>query len=348
MAASLAYPSFRLRLAIFAFTALVLIGTAGYHGIEHWSALDSLFMTIITLSGVGFGEVHRLDVAGKIFTIWLIIIGVGVAAWAVVTIVEVFTSEQGIRDMERRRMRRMINLMNNHYIVCGYGRIGQAIAKGYLRNDVPFVVVDSDQDKLEVARSEGVPYFEGDATSDTVLEQAGIYKARGLIAVTPTDAINTFIVLTARGMRSDLMIVVRADSSDAIPKLYRAGANKVVSPHTLGGWWMAATAVNPAATDFMEGLSLSDHKRTALFEFVAGKSLHDKPFGYFGFKEKSGALVVALRRGQEFIANPDDTLLLQAGDALIVLGSPSQLRKFAPLCDPDSPMKIVLPFEPGE
>lgn len=341
----LSYPYYRLRLAIAAFTSLVVIGTCGFHLIEHWPLLDSVFMTVITLAAVGFGEVHKLDAAGKIFTILLIVFGVGVAAWAVFTTVEVFVSEQGIRDLERRRMKRMVGMMKNHFIVCGYGRIGSSIVKGYLRNGVPFVVVENDADRLEYLRADGVPYIEGDFTSDEVLERAGLFRAKGLIAVTPTDAVNTFIVLSARGMRSDLMIVVRADASAAIPKLYRAGANKVVSPHALGGWWMAATAINPAATDFMEGLSLSDHRKASLFEFIAGDALDGKLFGALDFKGKTGALVVAIRRGEEFTPNPADGFQLSAGDALIVMGNPTQLRRMAPLCDPDSPMIIDLPFE---
>ncbi|MDR3707933.1 MAG: NAD-binding protein [Capsulimonadaceae bacterium] len=341
----LSFPLFRLRLAVSAFTSLLVIGTCGYHLIERWSFLDSVFMTVITLAAVGFGEVHRLDDNGKIFTIFLIMFGVGIAAWALFTMVEVFVSEAGIRDLERRRMRRLISSMKNHYIVCGYGRIGRSIVKGYVRNNVPHVVVESDPERVEAARADSVPYIEGDATSDEVLELAGIASATGLIAVTPNDALNTFVVLTARGLREDLMIVVRADSQAAIPKLYRAGANKVVSHHALGGWWMAVTAINPAVTDFMEGLSLADQRINSMFEFVASEALNGVPFGSLEFKSKTGALVLAIRRGGEFIANPQDTFPLVTGDALIVLGSPAQLRKMAPLCNPGAPMTIKLPFE---
>ena len=275
----------------------------------------------------------------------LIIFGVGVVAWGLSTTIEVLTSEHGIRDMERRRLRRIIKTMDKHFIVCGYGRIGQSIVKGLRRNGVPHVVIEMEGGRLDLLRADGVPFIEGDAAYDHTLEEAGISRARALIAVTPTDAINTFIVLSARGLRSDLMIVVRADAPENIAKLYRAGAPKVVSPHSLGGWWMAATAVNPAATDFMEGLSLADHTKISLYEFAVSSELDGKVFGSFHFKAVTGALVVAVRRGGEFNANPPNTLVLHTGDALMALGSPEQLKKLAVMCNPKSPVKIDLAFE---
>jgi len=345
VAEKLALPWFRLRIAIALFSVLMFTGIMGYHLIEGWSMLDSLYMTVITLSSVGYGEVHPLDRSGKIFSIGLIVFGVGVVAWGLSTTIEVLTSEHGIRDMERRRLRRVVNAMNKHFIVVGYGRIGQSIVKGLRRNNVPLVVIEMESERLEKLRADGVPFIEGDASYDQTLELAGIARARALIAVTPTDAVNTFIVLSARGLRSDLMIVVRADAPENIAKLYRAGATKVVSPHSLGGWWMAATAVNPAATDFMEGLSLADHTKISLYEFKVADELTGKPFGSFHFKTNTGALVVAVRRGDDFKANPSNTLILFKGDALMALGSPDQLKKLAEVCNPKNPVKIDLAFE---
>ncbi|HEY3328474.1 MAG TPA: NAD-binding protein [Capsulimonadaceae bacterium] len=341
----LSLPYFRLRIAISLFTGLMLTGMFGYHLIEHWTLLESLFMTVITLSSVGFGEVHPLSHEGEVFTIFLIVFGVGVVAWGLSTTIEVLTSEHGIHDMERRRLRRIVKAMNHHFIVCGYGRIGQSIVKGLKRNNVPLVVVECEAERLEMLRTDGIPFIEGDASSDQTLELAGIGRARALIAVTPTDAVNTFIVLSARGLNSTLMIVVRADAPENIAKLYRAGATKVVSPHSLGGWWMAATAVNPAATDFMEGLSLADHSKISLYEFNVADELTGKAFGSFHFKTNTGALVVAVRRGGEFHANPPNTLILFKGDALMALGSPEQLKRLAQVCNPKNPVKIDLAFE---
>jgi len=330
-------PNNRLRLAATIFVSLVIFGTAGYHLIDHWDFLDSIFMTIITLSGVGLGEVHMLSRAGMIFTMFVIIFGVGTVGWAIVTVIEVLTSEQLMRENEKIKAQKMINAMNDHFIICGFGRIGRSITEGLNRNDYPFVIIENDPVRAEELRVEGLPYILGDAASDEVLDKAGIRRAKALITVAPSDAINTFIILSARWLNPDLKIVARAVNPDSVPKLYRAGASKVISPHILGGWWMAATAINPAATDFIEGLRLAESSHVSLYEFVAGSSVEGLKFGQAEFKQKTGALVVAVRTNEEFIANPPDDLILHAGAAIIAIGGTQELKKMAALLDPDKP-----------
>jgi voltage-gated potassium channel len=327
-------PNNRLKLAAACFISLVLIGTLGYHLIEHWDLLASIFMTVITLSGVGYGEVHDLDRAGMVFSIFLIVFGVGMVGWSLVTMFEVLTSEQLIRERERRRTLKLIKSMNNHFIICGFGRIGRSIIEGLNKNDYSFVIIENDPARGEELRLEGLPYILGDAASDEALSKAGIAKAKALITVAPSDAINTFIILSARWMNPNLKIVARAVNPDSVPKLYRAGATKVISPHILGGWWMAATAINPAATDFIEGLRLAESAHVSLYEFVAGPLVHGRTFGDMEFKRSTGALVVAVRQNEEFIPNPPDNLLLESGAAIIAIGSTQQLAEMSKLLDP--------------
>ena len=233
----------------------------------------------------------------------------------------------------------MVNGLKDHYIVCGYGRIGQQIAQGYTQNKVPYVIIEQEPARLEMLREADMPHVEGDAADDEVLKRAGIASAAALIAVTPTDAINTFIVLSARGLRPDLYIVARADALQNEAKLLRAGASKVVSPHVLGGRWMGITAINPAVTDFVTAMTEADHTQFGLREvtIMGGSACAGMTFGAAQFKPKTGALVVALRVGGEggvFVPNPPDDRRLALGDILIAIGSPTQLLSLARLLGP--------------
>ena len=329
-------PFFRLRLALLVGALLAAIGTAGYVGIEHYGFLDAVYMTVITLSSVGFGTVRPLSPAGEVFTIFLIVIGLGTAAWVFSTVIEVFVSEQSLAILTQRRMKRVVDHLTNHYIICGYGRIGQEISLNYLQNNVPHLVMERDPSRVEMLRENSVPFIEGDAADDDTLKRAGIDRAAALIAVTPTDAVNTFIVLSARGLRPDLYIVARADSSSNEAKLYRAGASKVVSPHILGGRWMGITAINPAVTDFITAMTDTQHEKFQVREFVVLSECEfaHKPFGECRLRERSGALIVAVRRvgkAGQFLPNPADNLILGSGDVLIAIGSPEQLKKLGAL-----------------
>ncbi|MGI4792373.1 MAG: potassium channel family protein [Janthinobacterium lividum] len=332
-------PLLRLRLALLAGILLLAGGTFGYMGIEHMRFLDSLFMTVITLSSVGYGEVQPLDVAGEIFTIVLIMVGLGTAAWLFTTVIETFVSEQTLLLLSKKRMDRMVNSLKNHYIVCGYGRIGQEIAQGYTQNKVPYLVIEQEPGRLAMLREANIPYVDGDAANDDILMQAGIERAAALIAVTPTDAINTFIVLSARGLQPDLYIVARADALKNEAKLLRAGASKVISPHVLGGRWMAITAINPAVTDFIAAVTEADHSEFAVREVLVTEESACAGMTLWGaqLKQKSGALVVAMRpAGEEgnFFPNPPDDRRLAPGDVLIAIGSPQQLTQLSDLLNP--------------
>ncbi len=344
-------PFARLRIALVLGAVLLIIGTLGYREIEHFSLLDAVYMTVITLSTVGYETVHPLDSAGKVFTIVLILGGIGTAAWAFTTVIEVFVSEQVLRILARKRMDGEVKALHAHCIVCGYGRIGQQIAVEYQRNQIPFVVIERDEPRLEMLRTQQVAHVEGDAADDDALRRAGIARASSLIAVTPTDAINTFIVLSARNLRPDLFIVARADSLQNEAKLYRAGASKVVSPHTLGGRWMGITAINPAVTDFITAMTEVDHTRHVLREFMilTRSPLHGMPFGKAELRKKSGALVLATRRGTDmgsYHPNPPDDMRLEEGLTLSAIGSLPQLEVLSRCINPENPESALPPGLP--
>ena len=329
-------PLLRLRLALLVGLLLLGVGTLGYVVIEHMRFLDALFMTVITLSSVGYGEVKPLDTAGEIFTIGLILVGLGTATWLFTTVLETLTSEQTQRVLAQKRMSRVINSLKNHYIVCGYGRIGSEISQGYTQNKVPFLVIERSPERIGELREAGIPCVEGDAADDAVLVQAGIHRAAALIAVTPSDAGNTFIVLSARGLQQDLFIVARADAPQNEAKLLRAGASKVISPYTLGGRWMAVTAINPAVTDFVAAITQSDPAVFAVreVEVSAASAYAGQTFGNAQFKQRTGAQVVAMRPASQitgFFPNPPYERTIVAGDVLIALGSPQQLAKLSVL-----------------
>lgn len=337
-------PMARLRVAVLVGLLLLLIGVIGYMVIEHYSLLDALFMTVITLATVGYDEVHPLHPAGKVFTIFLIVMGIGTATWVLTTFVEVFVSEQALTRSERSRMDSEIALLKNHYILCGFGRIGREIVQGYTKNKVPYVVIEQNPERAARLLQEGTFCVEGDGADDDVLRAAGIERARCLIAVTPSDAVNTFIVLSARGLRSDLFIVARCDAPHNEPKLLRAGANRVVSTHVLGGRWMATLGVNPAVIDFVLAMVDQDHAKMQLRDVVIreGTQFDGITYGAANLKARTGALIVAIRRAgavTEFVPNPRDDMELSPGDVLIAMGSPTQLRRLAVLIDPENPLK---------
>ena len=204
-------PIRQFRLALLALVALVVLGALGYHILEGWSGLDSLYMTVITLSTVGYKEVHELDPAGKIFTMVLIVFGVGIVFWAGASLIEAVVGEQIWHAIQRKRMHTEISKLHNHYIICGYGRMGQQIAKDLQREGMPYVVIERNPEQLPKLIAQEIPFVEGNASDDKVLHAAGIESAKGLITVAPTDEDNVFITLSARALNPRLFIVARSD-----------------------------------------------------------------------------------------------------------------------------------------
>ena len=240
---------------------LLLIGTLGYVYIEGWSILDALYMTIITVATVGYSEVRNLSPAGRVFTVFVIIFGVGNVAYLVGQFSRIMVEGSLERIIGRHKLERLIREVHDHYIICGYGRIGRSIVQELAEKKVPLVIIENSLSVIQRIEEDGHLYVAGEATDDTVLLEAGIKRARGLISVVNSDADNVFIVLTARSMKSDLLIVTRASEEKSVRKLERAGADRVISPYDIGARkWLRPSCAPRSRT-------------SSITRFTAGKDL---------------------------------------------------------------------------
>ena len=314
-------------LALVAF--IVTCGTAGYMIIEGWNFLDAIYMTITTLTTVGFREVHELSSRGIIFTIFLIVGGVGTVFYALSTGAKVILEGELKEIYGRKKLEKKIKELKNHYIICGYGRMGKIITKEMKAEGARFVVVEKAPSSFE--ENADVLILKGDATQDHVLKEAGIERARGLISVLPTDAENLFVVLSARELNPNLLIVSRAVEEDSEKKLLRAGATKVVSPYHIGGLRMAHTVLKPTVVDFIEFATKSGNIGLQMQEIniQEGSSLIGQTLQECGIGEGLGVIVVAIKQATgDTRFNPTFQSSVKPGDTLIVLGEVAKLKEF--------------------
>ena len=317
------------QLAVMLLLAVVAGGTAGYMVIEGWSAWDAFYMTVTTVATVGFREVHPLSFGGQVFTILLIFCGVGTAFYTV-TLLATIIVEGGLHQrFEKRRVARMLEQITNHFILCGYGRIGSIIAAELHQQGVPIAVVERNPDRVREAAARGWPALEADASREEVLAKAGIDRARGLIAAVGTDAENVFTVLTARVMRPDLFIIARVESDDAEHKLRRAGADRVISPYQIGATHMVQTALRPAVVDFVQ-LATSSERLDLSMEQVhinEDSALANRSLVEAGVRQKFGVIVVGIKRaGGAMEFNPPPEAIMHPGDELVVLGTTESVK----------------------
>lgn len=321
----------RIILAIVLLTSVVLAGTAGFMVIEGWPFGDSLFMAVITVSTVGYGEVRPLSTAGRGFTVAIIVLAVAALGYSATAIGVYLTEGHLLRDIRRRRMQRAIHKLRDHYVICGGGRFGREVAAEFNRSRAPYVVVDRTPDECAVAGFPGAVFVQGDAEEDETLQAARIDLARGLVTALPADDANLFVVLTARQLNRDLKIIAQATERRSIEKLRLAGADEVVSPYRIAGHSMAATLLRPAVANFIE---LAHRERTGLqIEQVPvpeqspliGNSLRGAKVS-----EVSGAAVVAMQTAAgEWVNLSDPAAMLAApvrpGHVLIAVGTANQL-----------------------
>ena len=316
----------RLLWGLFAFIIIIAIGTIGYEVIEGWSLLDSVYMTITTITTVGFKEVHPLSDAGRIFSIFLIIGGVGGALYILTTLMGYILEGQFGITLGRRRMKTKIAKLKKHFILCGYGRVGQEIALTFSEEGVPFVIISNNEEHVAKAEKEGYLAIFGDATRDDALKEAGIKQARGLVAAVGSDTDNTFITLSAREARPDLFIEARSSSPESEGKLRRAGADRVISPHTIGGRRMAMLALRPAVVDFIDTVTYGPGRELQLenVDVAGGSSLIGKTMEQA--RSQVDITVLAMRKKSgELIANPPGEEIIEDGDRLIVIGTKQRL-----------------------
>lgn len=325
----------RIILAVMLLCIVVIIGTIGYTLIQKWNVFDSLYMTIITIGTVGFHEVKQLSYSGRIFTIGLIIFGIGIGSYTLANL-SAFVIEGQIQNVFRgRKMEKQINQLKDHIIVCGYGNTGVETVDELVKAKKQFVVIEKDEHKVAELKKHGHLVMEGDATDDEVLERAGVNQANSLIATLANDADNVYVVLTAKGMNPKLRIIARAIDQLSCKKLIRAGADKVVSPYSIAGRRMARLLLSPGIVDFLEVMIQSEELELKIEEVKLHKSsrLENKLLKESNIKaETDGASVIGInKKGKKIIVNPSGNTVLEDEDILFVLGNDSQIDKLKQL-----------------
>jgi voltage-gated potassium channel len=314
--------------------AVIAIGTLGYIFIERWSPLDALYMTVITLTTVGFGEVHPLSHSGKIFTIVLVVMGVAGVAYTLSVIARMVVEGEIKRLLGRRKMQKGLKELTDHYIVCGFGRVGRRIAQELYARGVPFVVVDRDPQRIEQAEMDCFIFVQGDSTNDQTLLDAGVKRAKGLITAVVDEADSVFIVLSARQLNPKLFITARAESDQGEKKLFRAGANRVISPHKIGGIRMALTALRPNLVDFMSLVSFDQRTDLSIeeIEVKPGSSLVNSTIKDCHIRHDLGVSIVGVKKtGKDVFLNPSPETTIDGGDILIVVGDRKGLERLEEL-----------------
>ncbi|HUU32566.1 MAG TPA: potassium channel protein [Vicinamibacterales bacterium] len=316
-------------LGVVLFLVVCVVGTVGYSAIEGWSLWDSAFMTIVTVSTVGYEYVHPLSRAGEAWTAFVLLAGVSTLFYTAFVLMALVVDGGLHRGFEQRRFKRMLDQLTNHFIICGFGRIGSTIFEEFRRQGVPCVVIDRDPEKVHGIIASGGLAVEADASREEVLKRVGLDRARGLIAAVSTDAENVYTVLTARVLRPDLFIIARVESDEAESRLKRAGADRVISPYTLGAIQMAHTALRPAVVDFMRLATSNEHMDLSAEQIeladhgtLVGKSIREAEL-----RQRYGVIVVAIRRKEGHMEfNPSPEARLHGGDQLVLLGSAEKLR----------------------
>lgn len=320
----------RLQLMLLSVASVLTIGTLGFHYTQDYPWFDAFYMTLTTITTVGYGEIHPLTQQGRIFNSVLIFFGVGIVLQAIGVLTQAVIEQEFGDVLGRKSKRRMIEKLKDHYIVCGFGRVGRAAAVAMQREKAPFVVVDVNEDRVERAMRMGMLAVMADCTRDETLKELQIDRARGLVAALASDADNMFVVLSAKTLNSKLIVSARAGEEEAEQKLRRAGADMVFAPYYLTGMRMAQSLVKPHVQEFMDiftrnmGLKASmEQVRVCESSVMAGKSLRD-----LQVRREMGVIVLAIRRaGGNMEFNPPAEAVVDAGDYLIVMGEPAGLRK---------------------
>jgi len=324
---SLPHPLRRILIVLVAFLAVVVYGTVGYMTIEHFSLLEAVYMTVITITTVGFEEVHRLDGPGRIFTITVVILGVAGFLYTFGIMVELLSGDRWQVFRRYRKMESQLHALRDHVIVCGYGRTGKKVVGELKQHGTPYVVVEMNPNPLEDVRRDQELYVHGDAANDDVLHLAGIDRARALVSAVDSDERNVYIVLTARSLSPRLFIVARSSYPDSVPKLERAGADRVVSPYTTSGLRMAALAMQPAVVDVLD-IVTQGGTQMSIEELVVPDT--DGGRVTAATLRASGAMLLAVRGSDGAISvGPGDALPLRAGDILVAMGTREQLDALA-------------------
>jgi voltage-gated potassium channel len=321
------HPLRRFRLPAVLLALVLIAGVAGYMLIEGWDLLDAFYMTIITISTVGYREVHQLSNTGEIFTAMLIVVGVGTMLYGFGVFAETLTDNSFVIYRRERQLERSLNQLRDHFIICGYGRIGTQIVAEFEQHHIAYAVIDQTEEALVRLRNEGRLHVEGDASSEEILRLAGIERARGLVSAVDSDERAVYITLAAKALKPDLYLISRAGRPESIRRLELAGADRVISPYQMAGHRMAELAVRPAMVDVLDSLRLG-MSEFAVEEMLAKKGMAavGKTLGDSGLLGPEAAKLLAIRRRDGSLhVNPGPELTLEEGDLLVALGSEEQI-----------------------
>ncbi|HET6489194.1 MAG TPA: potassium channel protein [Syntrophales bacterium] len=324
-----------LKIALIFIMILIVIGTVGFYFIEGWNVLESFYTTVMTLTTIGYGDFVPRTQGGMLFTVILVIFGVGTMLYTVGLVAQTMVEGRLMNLMGRGKMEKAIEKMNNHYIICGCGRIGMLIARELAAEKVPFVVIDNNPEAIQRIQEEGFVFFRGDATHDKCLIGAGIKRARGIVCVLSSDAQNLYVILTAKELNPNLWILSRSEEEQSEHRLLRAGADRVMSPYTLGGSRMAMAILRPAMLDFIEITTRrqSLELRMDEMEICEGSPLIGKSLEESEIRQRYGLIIVAVKKESgKMIFNPVASYVIQSGDKLIALGEEDNVSKLSQVC----------------
>ena len=323
----------KIRGALFLLILLLVFGSVGYKYISEneYTWIEALYMTVITVTTVGFGEVHHSDDTVKLFTIVLIVTSISIYAYVVSVISEYIAQGRFFEQLKRRKMQKKIIQLSNHIIVCGYGRNGKQAVERLKSYNKKCVIVETDDAIIETLENFGYKYVKGNATDDATLEEANIREASHLITTLPSDADNLFVVLTARQLNPKIKIISRAGKDSSYSKLKLGGANNIIMPDKIGGSHMASLIVTPDLIEFVDQLGGDDRGSTNLEEIAVNdlpKEYINKTLLDLNLRKKTGCLVIGFKnRDSHYIINPDADTVLEPDSYIIVLGKPNQIDK---------------------
>ena len=320
----------RLRISIILLFAVICAGTIGYSVFEDMPVFDAFYMTIITISSVGFSEVKPLSQIGRIITIIVIVSGISVLTYTLGQVARIFVEGELRRILGRRKLEKQISALNDHYIICGFGRIGSIISRELADENISFVAIEQDSEKIKQLEEDNFLYLNMDATSDEALLQAGIKKAKGIVTAVKSDSDNVFITLTAKGLRPDIFVLARASDVQNESKILRAGATRVVCPYLFGGRRMAQILKKPTVIDFIDSAMMDSQLGLSMEEAVVGpgSDLIGKTLIDSQIRQRFGVVIVAIKKPtSEMIFNPTPTEKLESEDTIVVIGKKEDLKR---------------------
>ncbi len=327
--------AYKIKIAFSILITILIIGTVGFYFIEEWSLIDSFYTTITTMATVGYGDYTPKTIQGKIFAVFIIVFGVGTMLYSFGLISEIIIEKRLRRILGRGKLEKIIGKMNNHYIICGCGRIGLLICRELAAEKVPFVVIDNAPDTIQKIQDESMIYCKGDATQDKVLIEAGIKRAKGIVCVLPSDAENLYVILTAKELNQNIFILSRSEEEESEHRLLRAGANRVVSPYILGGTRMAMAIIRPAMLDFIEITTRRQSMELRMEELAVGDNspIIDRSLEESGIRQRYGLIIIAVKNESgKMLFNPQANYIIAKGDRLIAMGEDENVKSFAKVC----------------